>query len=109
MRPGGVHSPLAITRFIPDYQIIVPMSIQFLILCRICYNSRMNEQFTVSTAATHTGLSVSLIRRYCRDGRLPATKVGEIWIIQKDDLDAFMEQERPSPGRPPKDQASANS
>ena len=55
---------------------------------------------TIGQAARRSGLSESLLRRYCADGRLPARKVGRDWAIREVDLDAFLMRQRPT-GRPP--------
>lgn len=54
-------------------------------------------------AARRLGLSEyggpSLVARWIRDGRLPAIKVGNTWLIRPADLDRL---ERRGPGRPPR-------
>ena len=37
--------------------------------------------YTVSQAAQHLGLAARTVRKYCAEGRLPATKVGRDWMI----------------------------
>jgi excisionase family DNA binding protein len=44
---------------------------------------------TLDQVAERTGRSVELLRRWCRDGRIPATLVGRTWVIREDDLDAI--------------------
>ena len=50
------------------------------------------ELFSVQEAAEFLGLSVSTVRRYIRDGRLPAYRVaGERLLrIRRDDLEALL-------------------
>lgn len=53
---------------------------------------RRKELFSVQEAAEFLGLSVSTIRRYIRDGRLPAYRVaGERLLrVRRDDLKALL-------------------
>ena len=46
-------------------------------------------QLTTAQAAEQLRLTVSMVRRYCRDGRLPAQKVGRDWLIRNEDLEQF--------------------
>lgn len=41
---------------------------------------------TARQAADELGVSVLTIQRMCRDGRLPARKMGPTWLIDADDL-----------------------
>lgn len=31
-----------------------------------------------------TGLNVATVRRWCRNGRLPAKQAGKVWLISRD-------------------------
>ncbi len=44
---------------------------------------------TVETAAAHLQVHRKTVLRYIRDGRLPATRIGKAYRIQRADLDAF--------------------
>jgi excisionase family DNA binding protein len=50
-------------------------------------------------AAERLGLSEAMVRRYCAQGRLPATKVGKGWAIRRRDVERFAANPRHS-GRP---------
>lgn len=42
--------------------------------------------YHISSAATMSGLSARTLYRRIQDGRLPATKIGAAWFIDKKDL-----------------------
>ena len=44
---------------------------------------------TTAQAADRLSITHSLVCKYIREGRLPATKFGKAWVIQEKDLDAF--------------------
>ena len=44
---------------------------------------------TVEIAAAHLQVHRKTVLRYIRDGRLPATRIGKAYRIQRADLDAF--------------------
>lgn len=46
-------------------------------------------------AAEYMGLSDSLVRRYCRAGKIKAHQVGRNWAIRKSECDRFLKQPRP--------------
>jgi excisionase family DNA binding protein len=52
----------------------------------------------IPQAAQRLGLSQSLIRRYCRQGRL-GFKLGSRWVIPLDHIEQFVKEPRPA-GRP---------
>jgi excisionase family DNA binding protein len=50
----------------------------------------MSEEFyTVEDAATRLRLHVKTLRRFIREGRLKATRVGKAYLIQRSAFDAF--------------------
>ena len=49
---------------------------------------------SIPQAAQRLGLSASLIRRYCRQGRL-GIKVGGRWVIPLDHIEQFVKEPRP--------------
>lgn len=53
------------------------------------------EFYSVSEACEFLELSQTIIKRYIREERLPATKVGNQWIIRIKDLRKFKQQPRP--------------
>lgn len=44
---------------------------------------------TIAEAAKSLSLSVPMVRRYCAEGRLPATKIGRDWAIRQRDVESF--------------------
>ena len=54
---------------------------------------------TVSETAQRLGLSVSMVRRYCANGKIPGQKIGRDWAIRRRDVEAFAAIPRHS-GRP---------
>lgn len=60
----------------------------------------MSSDFvSVNEAAEIKGVSRQRILQYINDGRLPAQKFADVYMIRRQDLDAV---ELKSPGRPPK-------
>ena len=57
------------------------------------------ELHNVKEAADVLGVSEARVKVFCKDGRLPAFKVGRAWIIRAADLEAFRGVERTT-GRP---------
>lgn len=45
---------------------------------------------STSEAACRAGVSEGLVRRWCRDGHLPAHRAGKAWLIDPCDLDEFV-------------------
>jgi excisionase family DNA binding protein len=56
-------------------------------------------------AAEITGLHVETIRDYLRAGKIRATRIGRVYVIDERDLRAFMARPRPKTGRPRKDRS----
>jgi excisionase family DNA binding protein len=54
---------------------------------------------STAEAAAMVGRHESLIRRFCRQGRLPALRVGRFWVLEVEDVRRFFATERPV-GRP---------
>ncbi len=54
---------------------------------------------TIAEAAERLGLSVTMVRRYCADGKIPAQKIGRDWAILWRDVEHFAATPRHS-GRP---------
>lgn len=59
---------------------------------------------SVPEAAKRLGLSTAMLRRYCAQGKLPAHKVGQGWVIRRRDVERFAAAPRRS-GRPAKTRA----
>lgn len=51
--------------------------------------------YAADDAATYLGIDASLVRRYCRQGRIPAKRVGNVWVMRKTALDDFKRKPRP--------------
>lgn len=61
---------------------------------------RMAEEFlTPEQAAAIAQVSVFTIRRWIKEGELPARKVGRLWRIRRSDVERRLAPE-PSPRRP---------
>jgi len=63
----------------------------------------MDELLNVAQAAEELGLSPVMMRRYCKEGRIDAKKVGALWVITREALEAFKKTPRPV-GRPKEEQ-----
>lgn len=55
-----------------------------------------NGYYTVDQVADMLHMHVKTVRRYIREGKLPAAKVGKQWRVNGHDLSLFMEGERPA-------------
>jgi len=53
-----------------------------------------NKLLTTNQAAARLGITDSLVRRYIREDRLPAHKIGRDWLIKESDLVEFASQPR---------------
>jgi excisionase family DNA binding protein len=51
-------------------------------------------QITVAEAAKRLGVTVSLVRRWCRSGKISAWKVGRDWTIACDKHGVVVREER---------------
>lgn len=60
----------------------------------------INGFLTTSEAAKHLGISQRRVIALIESGRLPAQKVGGIWLIRKEDLSLVEDRK---PGRPSQD------
>jgi excisionase family DNA binding protein len=56
---------------------------------------------TLDQVAKLTGRNVSLLARWARAGRIPATKIGNVWLVAESDL-AIIDAMPRTPGRKPK-------
>lgn len=43
-----------------------------------------------------------IIRRWCASGKLPARRVGYIWLISQDELDRLAQRRQPDPADHPR-------
>lgn len=65
-----------------------------------------SDYVSVNEAAEIKGVTRQRILQYINDGRLPAQKFADVYMIRREDLDAV---ELKSPGRPPKGKAKTSS
>jgi len=49
---------------------------------------------TPQDVSDHLQVSVYTVRRWIKQGELPAYKVGRLWRIKREDLDRWLEQQR---------------
>jgi excisionase family DNA binding protein len=64
----------------------------------ITYNIFM-ELIGVTEAAEELGLSQNRVRQLIKGGKIPAQKIGNLWIVTRPDLEEFKAKPR-KPGRP---------
>lgn len=57
---------------------------------------------TLEQVAERTGRSVAVLQKWARQGRIPAERVGRMWIVAESDLPAIEAMPR-TPGRQPAD------
>jgi len=49
----------------------------------------LDDYLGVVEAAAILGVHWETVKRFCREGRIPAQKVHNTWLIRKDELDKF--------------------
>ena len=52
----------------------------------------VNNHISVQTAAEFSGYSLQYLRRILRCGKLTGIKLGQIWLIDKDTFDSYLER-----------------
>ena len=52
----------------------------------------INQHITVQAAAETTGYNIQYLRRLLRSSALKGVKIGQMWLIEMDDLDAYLER-----------------
>jgi excisionase family DNA binding protein len=55
------------------------------------------ELLTPNEAAAYLKVPVETVWRWCRQGTLPAAKIGKYWRVDKKQLDAFIASQRVRP------------
>jgi excisionase family DNA binding protein len=50
-----------------------------------------NNHISVKTAARYSGYSLQYLRRLLRTGKLTGLKIGQVWLINKDDFEDYLE------------------
>ncbi len=52
----------------------------------------VTNHISVQAAAEFSGYSLQYLRRLLRCDKLPGLKIGQVWLIDKDDFDAYLEK-----------------
>ena len=52
----------------------------------------VNNHISVQAAAEFSGYSLQYLRRLLRCGKLSGFKIGQVWLIDKDTYDAYLEK-----------------
>lgn len=55
----------------------------------------MGKWLSIEQAADYLGLSRSQVYSLAKDGRIPANKIGKVWRLDQNDLDAWVKANRP--------------
>ena len=59
----------------------------------------VNGHVTVQAASEVTGYNIQYLRRILRSGKLAGIKVGQMWLIQMESLEVFLQQVESTPDR----------
>ena len=51
----------------------------------------VNQHLTVQAAADVTGYNIQYLRRLLRSGTLEGVKIGQMWLIDMESLEAYLE------------------
>ena len=51
----------------------------------------VNNHISVKTGAVFSGYSLQYLRRLLRTGKLDGLKIGQVWLINKQALDSYLE------------------
>ena len=51
----------------------------------------ISQHLTVEAAATYSGYSIQYLRRLLRSGALEGTKIGQVWLIDLNDFERYLE------------------
>ena len=51
----------------------------------------LNNHISVKAAAVYSGYSLQYLRRLMRSGKLMGLKIGQLWMIEKNNFDAYLE------------------
>ncbi|RJP50262.1 MAG: helix-turn-helix domain-containing protein [Anaerolineaceae bacterium] len=52
----------------------------------------LNNHISVQAAASYSGYSLQYLRRLLRNDKLEGIKIGQLWLVDKGALDAYIEQ-----------------
>ena len=56
----------------------------------------LNNHISVQVAASYSGYSTQYLRRMLRSTRLKGIKIGQMWLVDKAALDAYIEKAQDS-------------
>ena len=51
----------------------------------------VNNHISVQAAAEFSGYSLQYLRRLLRDGKIEGIKIGQVWLIEKDSFEEYLE------------------
>jgi excisionase family DNA binding protein len=51
----------------------------------------INNHITVNTAAEATGYNIQYLRRLLRSGKLEGIKIGQLWLIEMQSLETYLQ------------------
>jgi excisionase family DNA binding protein len=85
----------------PDRYFQVPFRVFLLGVEKMAKNKRdsFGDLLVTAEVAKELGISISRVQILIGEGRLPAKRMGAIWVVRKEDLELV--RHRPT-GRPPK-------
>jgi excisionase family DNA binding protein len=52
----------------------------------------INNHVTVNTAAEATGYNIQYLRRLLRSGKLEGIKIGQMWLIESQSLETYLQR-----------------
>ena len=51
----------------------------------------LNNHISVQAAAGYSGYSLQYLRRLLRNGKLAGIKIGQLWLVDKGNIDVYLE------------------
>ena len=60
------------------------------------FHQVLNNHISVQAAALCSGYSLQYLRRLLRKGELEGTKIGQLWLVDKSALDAYIKKAQDS-------------
>jgi excisionase family DNA binding protein len=52
----------------------------------------LNNHISMQVAASYSGYSLQYLRRLLRNGKLAGIKIGQLWLVEKGNLDIYIEE-----------------
>jgi excisionase family DNA binding protein len=52
----------------------------------------INNYLSVQVAASYSGYSIQYLRRLLRSGKLAGIKIGQLWLVEKGDIDSYLDK-----------------